>query len=171
MVNKKIIIVGKTTSGKDYLSNYLTTKGYKKSISYTTRPIRSDEVDGDVYHFISLHKFQDMISNSEFYEYEEFIKNRYYGSTKKDWDIHNLFTKTPIGLSQIKEEDRKGCIVLYLDVSEKTIIKRLIERNTSSDDIQKRMEIDHKDFDNFTDYDIKISEDNFDPESIYSLIR
>jgi guanylate kinase len=166
---KKIIITGFTASGKDYLADYLTKKGFKKSTSYTTRPIRINEVDGDVYNFISVEKFQEMISNDEFYEYEEFLTQWYYGSTKKDWNDSNLFIKTAGGIDQIKKEDRENCFIVYLDTSEEIILERLAERNDSNDSIQRRISTDREDYSNFTDYDVKISDDNFNPEDIYLL--
>ncbi|MGO8609932.1 guanylate kinase, partial [Rhizobium johnstonii] len=39
------------------------------SVSYTTRAPRPGEVDGKDYHFVSLDKFREMVSNHEFLEW------------------------------------------------------------------------------------------------------
>lgn len=46
-----IFIAGKTCSGKTRIVSELCKKfGYKKIVTYTTRPIRNKEVDGIDYH-------------------------------------------------------------------------------------------------------------------------
>ena len=54
-----IFIAGKTCSGKTRIVSELCKKfGYKKIVTYTTRPIRDKEVDGVDYHFISEEEFE-----------------------------------------------------------------------------------------------------------------
>ncbi len=42
----------------------------KPAISITTRKMRDSEIDGQDYYYVSESKFQDMIGNEEFLEYE-----------------------------------------------------------------------------------------------------
>ena len=56
MKKKKIILVGKAASGKDYFKDYLTSKGLKPNISQTTRPMREGETEGKTYYYISENK-------------------------------------------------------------------------------------------------------------------
>jgi guanylate kinase len=170
MKKEKLIIVGHGASGKDYLSDCLTKKGLKKSRTYTTRPMRDNEVDGEIYNFISVEKFKEMDSNGEFYEYETFKEDWYYGSTNEDWNSCNLFIKTVGGVDQIKEEDRKNCFVVFLDIPEEVRLERLLERNDNNDSLQRRMDYDKKDFENFEDFDLKISDENFDPDMVFDLM-
>jgi guanylate kinase len=53
------------------------------SVSYTTRAPRPGEVDGKDYHFVSLDKFREMVSNHEFLEWAHVFDNR-YGTPKAD---------------------------------------------------------------------------------------
>lgn len=39
-----VVLLGKTSSGKDTVCNQLIQKGYKKLVTYTTRPMRPGEV-------------------------------------------------------------------------------------------------------------------------------
>jgi len=167
--NEKVIIVGPGASGKDYLSEKLIDMGLNKSVSYTTRPKRDNEVDGETYNFVTKDKFQEMISNDEFYEYEVFLDDWYYGSTVKDWNECNLFIKTVGGISQIKEEDRKNCFVVYLDIDEDIRYERLLERK-DVDSVNRRIDADKEDFRKFEDFDLRIRDEKFTPGMVYDLM-
>lgn len=54
-----------------------STLGISQVISYTTRPPRSSEVDGQDYHFVSFEQFQQAEKNGEFIEVIEIDGNRY----------------------------------------------------------------------------------------------
>ena len=71
--------VGKTTITKKLQQKY---SNFKLSISHTTRPPRSNEVDGVDYHFVSKDQFKKLIKDNEFYEYAKIFEN-YYGTRKK----------------------------------------------------------------------------------------
>ncbi len=70
-MGKKIILVGKAASGKDYFKNYLLSKGFKTSVSHTTRPMRDEEVNGETYHFVSKYTFLTMGSSGKFFEFKK----------------------------------------------------------------------------------------------------
>lgn len=165
--NKKIIIVGKSASGKDYLVQQLKSKGYKISVSYTTRPIREGETNGETYHFVREDKFKYMIENGEFVEYHNF-NNWFYGNTLEDYEKNDVFIKTIYGL---KDLDMTKCFVIYLDIPISVRKERLLNRKDSNDDINRRIESDEKDFENFDFYDLKITDAKYDFDKIYEIIR
>ena len=70
--------VGKTTLTKKIQQKY---QSFKISVSHTTRPPRSNEVDGVDYNFVSVKKFEELIKQNEFYEYAKIFDN-YYGTSK-----------------------------------------------------------------------------------------
>ena len=51
------------------------------SVSYTTRQARSNEINGEDYHFISKSKFDLHASNNDFAEFEN-VHGEYYGTMK-----------------------------------------------------------------------------------------
>jgi guanylate kinase len=53
-----------------------------ESVSFTTRPIRPNEVEGRDYHFISAADFEKRIAEGEFLEYAQVFGN-YYGTSRK----------------------------------------------------------------------------------------
>ena len=68
---------------------------------------------------------------------------------------------TPKGISHIDPVDRKECTIIYLNVDEKIRRERLEAREMPGDSIDRRMEADEKDFENFTDFDLEINNPNF----------
>lgn len=52
------------------------------SVSTTTRPKRSGEIDGENYHFISLQEFENRLKNDEFLEHAKIYGN-WYGTPKQ----------------------------------------------------------------------------------------
>lgn len=56
-----VIIVGASGTGKSTLQKNLEKGGYKKIITYTTRPPREGEQDGIDYHFVDDTTFEDMV--------------------------------------------------------------------------------------------------------------
>lgn len=158
----KTIIVGKGGSGKDFLSNKFISKGAIKSVSYTTRPPRDGEVDGVDYNFVSVEEFKTKIEEDFWYEYDLFKPEDewYYGQSKEDINICDLFIKTVKGISKIKVEDRKLFNIIYLDIDEDTRRLRLSNRK-DIDNPERRLLFDDIDFENFTDYDIKITNSDF----------
>ena len=78
------VLTGPSGVGKGTLMRLLLSRHPKLnySISATTRPPRSGEVDGKDYYFISRSKFQRLIDEGEFLEWAEFAGNL-YGTPRK----------------------------------------------------------------------------------------
>lgn len=162
-MNKRIILVGRGGSGKDFLRRKLESKNFKYAVSYTTRPPREGEIDGVDYFFINQSKANLMINRDEFFEYVEF-NGWIYGTTRSQWMQENgesVYIMTPTGLSHVGEEDRKQCFVIYTNPSREIIKERLMGRNMPGDSLERRLEADDKDFENFSNYDIQITNPDF----------
>ena len=80
----KIILVGKAAAGKDHMRKILQGRGFKYGVSYTTRPQRKGEIDGEDYFFMEESEFKEGIENNIWYEWVEF-NGWYYGTTKKQF--------------------------------------------------------------------------------------
>lgn len=160
-MKSRIIICGKSASGKDYFRKILEGRGFRYAVSYTSRPPRKDEMDGKDYFFIEECEFQDMIDREVFYEYTNF-NGWFYGTTKEQWkEISDVFILTPSGISSMQVTERKSSFIIYLDIPLDVRIERLKMRSDDNDSIQRRIERDEIDFQNFQDYDIKITNNNF----------
>lgn len=171
-MKNKIILVGAGGSGKDYLATYLS-KYLKKNVSYTTRPMREGEINGKDYHFISIDEFENKINEGYWHEYNMFIpeKKWFYGSSKENFNNCQLFIKEPYGVSQLTKQERKNSLIVYLNIDEDTRRERMSKRKNNADKIERRIESDKKDFENFMDFDIEIKDPNFDIEKLYQEVR
>ena len=69
---------GKSTLVRRLLAN---VPGLMFSVSYTTRPPRGHEVEGENYHFISRAEFRKRVALGEFLEHAEVFGN-YYGTAR-----------------------------------------------------------------------------------------
>jgi guanylate kinase len=162
-MNKRIILVGKAGSGKDFMRKKLESRNFKYAVSYTTRPPREGEVHGRDYFFITEEQAKKMIDNYEFFEYVMF-NGWLYGTTLSQWsqaDGDDVFIMTPTGLSHVGEQDRKDCLVIYVDINKWVRKERLANRNMPGDSLERRIEADELDFENFTNYDIRITNPDF----------
>ena len=91
---EKLIILGHSGSGKDYLRKELVKMGLKYSPKFTTRPIRNQEVQGEDYNFIDFNLYANLYERKEIKTSQAFIINNvnwYYGITKENWDNNQLF--------------------------------------------------------------------------------
>ena len=52
-------------------------------------------------------------------------------------------------------------IIIYFDIDESVRRQRMLERNMPGDSVERRIEADRKDFENFTNYDLKITNPDF----------
>lgn len=155
--NGKIVIVGRGGSGKDFLRKKFQEKGFKYCVSYTSRPIREGEIDGKDYIFTTARYFNTI--HSLFYEIDEFNDWK-YGTLEEDFIESNLFIMTPSGVNNIKPQDRKKCFVIFIDPPGEIIKERLTQRK-DADSADRRIEADNKDFLEFINYDIRITNHDF----------
>lgn len=134
---------GKTSIIKEILSE---NKNIYFSISSTTRLKREGEADGKDYFFLTENEFTEKINSGEFIEWEKFY-DYYYGTPKAQ--IEQAIKE---GKSVILDLDVKGAVNLKKQIPEAVLIfiappgieelkKRLLKRNTESeDDLKKRFE-------------------------------
>lgn len=160
---KRIILVGKGGSGKDYARKKLESFGLKYCASHTSRPPRDGEIDGIDYHFISYDEAIEKINEGNFF-YESVVFNGWiYGTSNFEFDKSDLFIMTPKGISKLIDLDRKESAIFFLDIDEKTRRKRLSERR-DADTVERRIQADEKDFENFINYDYRITDPEFNPD-------
>ena len=96
-MNKKIIIVGGSGSGEDYLLKQLISRGLKYSPKFTSSRRRPEEVDGVNYNFITNDEFNSLNENNEIKVYQLFnIRGSLwsYGISKQIFDENEVFIMT-----------------------------------------------------------------------------
>jgi guanylate kinase len=164
-MNKRIILVGPTCSGKNYIREKFREKGYLIDCSFTTRKLRPGEIDEIDYSFISKETFEAGIEAETFYEWVQYGDN-YYGTGLEEWNKNDVFIMETDGVSKIKPEDRKECLVIFVNTPYDIRLKRMRERGWSDEKILERTKVDQEKFgyhtnNPFADYDIEISSQVF----------
>lgn len=169
-MKKRLIVVGKGGSGKDYMRRSLENCGFKYCVSHTTRPMREGEIDGKDYFFIDLEDLgkHENFSNV-FYEWTTF-NDWFYGTSLSEFNSSNLFIMTPSGISRLKKEHRDESLIVYLDIEEGIRRKRL-ESRADSDKTERRIKADNEDFRDFKDFDVIISNPNFSVKEISEILK
>jgi guanylate kinase len=125
---------GKTTLVKRVMEHL---PNLQFSISYTTRLPRSNEREGEDYHFVSPVIFQKMVERDEFLEWAEVLGNR-YGTARGD--VKNLESKgldlildiDTQGAKRVKERINEVVLIYVLPPSMKALRERLITRGLDS---------------------------------------
>lgn len=150
-----VILIGKSGSGKTTVTNILCKEfGFNRLVTTTTRPRRKGEKQGVDYNFVSEKEFNKMNDDGKFIEVRSYNVASgevwHYGSpideilNAKDNDIIIL---TPEGCKKVIERIGKdNAIVIYLYANIRAIEYRLYKRGDSTDEINRRMEQDKKDF-------------------------
>ena len=176
-----IVLVGKTASGKTTVANELCKNHhYKRIITYTTRPMRDNEVQDVDYHFISDEQFNKMVENNEFTEYKR------YNTAHGVWSYGSVVTSeqelsddcyviilTPQGLRDLSKKMSRY-IAFYLNVSFESQLERLKKRGDEEQQIIKRLQNDAKDFENvfdIVDYNFYTDVLSSSPQRVANMIR
>ena len=164
---------GKSTISKALLkkSNNLTM-----SVSVTTRPMRSGEVDGRDYHFIDDGTFKTKVKNSEFLEHATVFENS-YGTLKKPVEdllsagCDVLFDVDWQGTQQLAESASNDLVTVFiLPPSIKELERRLQERAQDSNEVvSHRMSKATSEMSHWREYDYIIVNEDID-SSIENVI-
>ena len=147
-----IVLCGKTCSGKTTIADILSSDyGYKKIVTYTSRPPRQGEIDGYTYHFITDEEFHKKIKEGFFLEYKSYTVADgsiwFYGSPKEEFynDENSVIILTPDGYEDfLKLNIPHKSIYIYANID--TIKERLISRGDDKAEAQRRIEHDNRDF-------------------------
>ena len=167
-MGKLIVISGPSGSGKTTICNRLLKifSELAYSVSATTRKRREGEKEGIDYYFVSRNKFEEMINDNEFIEWEN-VHGNLYGTLfkdierKRDKNLGVLMDIDPKGGMNIKKK-YPASILIFLSVpSIDVLIERLKKRKTEKDiDISKRTERTKEEFELSKNYDYIIENNN-----------
>jgi len=137
-----ILLLGKNGSGKSYISNNLQTMGIKKSVSYTTREKRPNEIDSIDYHFVTVEQFQEMIRKNLFIEYNYFNGN-YYGTASSNIDENDII----LSGGNIKKEILPYIdSIYYIDCNLNKRFERMLKRKDSLEQVFNRISGENKEY-------------------------
>ena len=136
---KLLVVSGPSGVGKSTITNKLRAdERFWISVSVTTRRIRTGEVDGVDYHFVSDEKFEEMIKANEFLEFAEFAGAK-YGTPKKAVESALQSGKNVIleielnGARQVRKSSKEAIMIFIAPPSWEELTTRLTNRGTESE--------------------------------------
>ena len=143
---KLIVISGASGVGKGTVLGIMMKKrkDLSFSVSATTRPPRPGEIDGVHYYFISREKFEEMIAQGAFLEYDAHADN-YYGTPRAQAEEKMeqgllLLDIEPMGAKQVKQSAPDAVLIFIMPPSREELERRLRSRgDTSEEDMEKRL--------------------------------
>lgn len=169
--NGNLFIISSVAGGGKSTLIGLLLKKYPEilfSVSYTSRPIRGGDIEGNSYHFVTKEKFEDLVVKNYFYEWA-LVHDNYYG-TPKDFIEDNL----KLGKKIILDIDVQGadkvkahlpsCVSIFIVPPSRDIwVERLKNRGTDHPQvIEKRIRNGLHELEAQDRYDYRIVNDKLD---------
>ena len=168
-----IALVGESGSGKDTVLRQVLkedrSKLFHQKISYTSRPKRDYEVDGEDYYFIEESDFTEHYE--DFFEFTNF-NGWYYGTKYSDLEHEkvNIGIFDMHGLKTLLKNPRINCLPIYIKTNDKTRLIRNLkrEKNPNIEEIFRRYLADKNDFKEIKKY-VKIIVENNEIDNLQEI--
>ena len=145
-----VLLSGVSGAGKDTIKKELINRmqSVESLPSYTDRPIRPNEIPGQLYHHVTTEEFEKMVENNELYEYSLHHKH-YYGTSRKLMNekiangkiiVKDMDVNGTENLIELLKKDTK-VVTVFLRVPKEELRKRLENRpdKPSLKDIELRL--------------------------------
>ena len=165
-----VILSSPSGAGKTTLVKKISlANNFQISISHTTRPPRTNEINGEDYFFVNKNKFEVLIKKKEFLEYAKVFEN-YYGSSKQaviknlDNGKNVIFDIDWQGSEQIKKKKLNYKLITFfiLPPSRKVLFERLSNRDMKDKNIVERMKQFDQDILRWKNYDFVVINDELE---------
>lgn len=172
MIRKGILFVisGPSGVGKGTIKDALLRElqDIKLSISTTTRPMRTGEVEGRDYFFLSPEEFSAKLANDEFLEHARVYSNMY--GTPRKYVMDNLQNGYDVlleidiqGALKVKEKMPAGVFIFIQPPDFEALKQRINGRGKDSPQtIQTRLAASQEEMDMVIHYDYAIINDDLD---------
>jgi len=159
-----VVVSAPSGAGKTSLCRAIrkVAPGLSYSVSYTTRPPRPAEVDGEDFHFVSEAVFRGMVDSGEFAEWAV-VHGNLYGTSARALDAalergeDILLDIDTQGARQLRKRYPEGCYVFVVAPSMKELEARLRERRSDAPaEIARRMARAREEIASWREYDYLI---------------
>ncbi len=135
------------------------------SVSFTTRPPRSHEVNGRDYYFVNEATFQRMVESGDFAEWAS-VHDHLYGTSKRLLEANMAAGKDVIldvdvqGAAQLRQQYPEGVFVFMLPPSWDMLEERLrARRSDAPEEIERRLKKAREEIKCFNEYEYVIIND------------
>ena len=164
------IVAAPSGAGKTSLVKALVQSldDIKISISYTTRPARLGDVDGEDYHFIDDAQFNQMVKDKMFLEHA--VVYGYQYGTSHQWVLKQLKKGVDVlleidwqGARQIRQQFPSASLIFILPPSNEVLRERLMRRQ--QDDVavvNERMAVAKDEISHYHEFDYVLINNDFD---------
>jgi len=166
-----VVLSSPSGAGKTTLVKKISLENnFQISISHTTRPPRTKEINGKDYFFVNKDKFEVLIKKDEFLEYAKVFEN-FYGSSKQaviknlDNGKNVIFDIDWQGAEQIKKKKLNYKLITFfiLPPSRKVLFERLSNRDMRDKNIvEQRMKQFDQDILHWKNYDFVVINDELE---------
>ncbi len=164
------VIAAPSGAGKTTLAHALVTRDpeLRFSISYTTRPQRSNEADGVDYIFVDTEKFEALRAEHELLESATVFDNLYGTSRKQVEQLlsdghHVVLDIDWQGARQVRDSMPECATIFVLPPSLTELERRLRDRRTDSEAvIQRRLRDATSDMARWDEFDYVVINDELD---------
>ena len=162
-----LILSSPSGAGKSTLTKLLKDHELHVSLSVTTRPRRSSEVDGEHYRFITAEEFQQMRERGDLLEWAE-VHGNFYGTPRKPVEqalAHGedmMFDIDWQGTKQICEKMRADVVSVFILPPSMTELKARLERRAedSPEVIERRLRNAREEIAQWGSYDYVLVNDD-----------
>lgn len=180
-VGKLFIITAPSGAGKTTLVEALVANDprLRVSVSHTTRPRRSKEVEGVNYHFVERTQFMAMLHEGDFLESAE-VYGHHYGTSHR-WVEEQLKQQQDVileidwqGAAQVRNLMPEACFIFILPPSLESLTERLRHRAQDDEDtIEGRMRQARSVIEHVAEADYIVVNDDFDTalEDLAAIVR
>ena len=149
------------------------------SVSTTSREIRTNDIPGVTYNFVTKEEFEQKIEEGYFLEYTNYVGN-YYGTPKEfikeklDAGIDVILEIEIEGASNIKKLIPEAIFIFIMPPSLKILVERLRRRGTDDKEkILKRFHAAYKEINEVSKYNYVVVNDVLDEaiQKVESIIK
>ena len=154
-------IIGKSSTGKDTIYKLLLERedlNLKRIVSYTTRPIRSNEAPGDEYNFVSIEEKDKLLESGKVIEIRKYNTAHgpwfYFTVDDNQVDLENndyLLIGTVESFVKIRDYYKDRVYPIYIEVDDGVRLERALKRerkqeNPKYEEMCRRFLADQADF-------------------------
>ena len=166
-----IVVSGPSGVGKGSLiGGFLKQAGdrFFMSVSATTRPPRSGEIDGSDYYFLSRGQFLELIEQSQMLEYAEYGGNLYgtpKGAVERERELgrHVILDIEIQGAMYLKKLYPEAVFIFILPPSMEELRRRLMDRGTeTAEDLEQRIAVAEQELTHTHEYDYLLVNDDLE---------
>jgi guanylate kinase len=149
------------------------------SVSHTTRPPRTGELEGRDYFFVTQERFERMVRALEFLEWAE-VHGRCYGTSRAELDraradgVDLTLDIDVKGAAQVRKQMPSAVTIFLLPPSRAALEARLRGRGGQTEnDVERRLRDAREELLRFEDYDYVVVNERLDEcvDQVKSIIR